>query len=112
MSQRTNLPNPFKLLGQQFRIEWRLYARDRAAMFWTFLFPLLMLFAFGLIFRSGGAPALTLVRVAPEHETRLDREFVKALEESRLKIATLSAADAEKRWKKGETTAQLESTAD
>ena len=60
-----NLPNPFKLLWQQFRIEWRLYARDRGAMFWTFLFPLLMLFGFGVIFRSGGPPALTLVRVAP-----------------------------------------------
>jgi hypothetical protein len=27
------------------------------AMFWTFLFPLLMLFAFGMIFRSGGPPS-------------------------------------------------------
>ena len=60
-----SLPNPLRLLGQQFRIEWRLYARDRGAMFWTFLFPLLMLFGFGVIFRSGGRPALTLVRVAP-----------------------------------------------
>ena len=56
-----NLPNPLKLLAQQFRIEWKLYARDRGAMFWTFLFPLLMLFGFGVIFRSGGPPALTLV---------------------------------------------------
>ena len=30
-----NLPNPFKLLWLQFRSEWRLYARDRGAMFWT-----------------------------------------------------------------------------
>ena len=60
-----NLPNPFKLLWLQFRSEWRLYVRDRGAMFWTFLFPLLMLFGFGVIFRSGGPQALTLVRVAP-----------------------------------------------
>jgi ABC-2 type transport system permease protein len=104
-----NLPNPFKLLWLQFRSEWRLYMRDRAAMFWTFLFPLLMLFGFGVIFRSGGAPALTLVRVAPPQETARDRAFLKALEESRLKIVTLSAADAEQRWGKGDTTAQLES---
>ena len=104
------LPNPFKLLGQQFRIEWRLYVRDRGAMFWTFLFPLLMLFGFGVIFRSGGPPAITLVRVAPAQETERDRAFLKALEESRLKILTLPAAEAEERWRKGETMAQLEST--
>ena len=106
--ERAGLPSPFRLLGQQFRVEWRLYARDRGAMFWTFLFPLLMLFAFGLIFRSGGGPALTLVRVAPAEDSALDRAFVKALDETRLKIETLSAADAEKRWAQGSTAAQLE----
>jgi ABC-2 type transport system permease protein len=105
-----NLPSPFKLLAQQFRIEWRLYARDKGAMFWTFLFPLLMLFGFGVIFRSGGPPQLTLVRVAPASETPRDRAFVKALEESHLKVLTLPAAEAEQRWRKGETMAQLEST--
>src|SRR5271169_6737316 len=106
------LPNPFKLLWQQLRIEWRLYARDRGAMFWTFLFPILMLFAFGVIFRSGGPPSLTLVRIAPAQESERDRAFVKALEEARLKIVTLSAADARARWEKGQTTAQLESAGD
>jgi ABC-type multidrug transport system permease subunit len=105
--RRTRLPSPLRLLGQQFRIEWRLYARDRGAMFWTFLFPLLMLFAFGLIFRSGG-PDMTLVRVPPPRETPLDRAFVRALGDTHMKIETLSAAEAEKRWTKGETTAQLE----
>ena len=104
-----HLPNPFKLLGQQFRIEWRLYARDRAAMFWTFLFPLLMLFGFGVIFRSGGPPVLMLVRIAPPQETTRDRAFLRALEESHLKVETLGAAEAERRWAKGETMAQLES---
>jgi hypothetical protein len=103
------LPNPFRLLLQQFRIEWLLYARDRAAMFWTFLFPLLMLFGFGVIFRSGGPPALTLVRVLPAEVSARDSAFLKALEESRLKIVTLPAEEAEARWRKGETMAQLES---
>jgi ABC-2 type transport system permease protein len=103
------LPNPFALLWLQFRSEWRLYVRDRGAMFWTFLFPLLMLFGFGVIFRSGGPPALTLVRIAPPHASARDQAFVKALSESRLKIVTLSTAEADERWGKGETTAQLES---
>jgi hypothetical protein len=30
-------PNPFALLWRQFKIELRLYLRDRAAMFWTFI---------------------------------------------------------------------------
>jgi len=102
-------PSPLTLLGQQFRIEWRLYVRDRAAMFWTFLFPLLMLFGFGVIFRSGGAPTMTLVRVAPAAETARDRAFVAALAEAHLQVVTLGAAEAEARWAKGETTAQLES---
>src|ERR1700730_19359459 len=107
-----NLPNPFELLWRQFRNEWRLYARDKGAMFWTFLFPLLMLFGFGVIFRSGGPPALTLVRVRPAQETARDKAFLKVLEESRLKILTLGAKEAEERWAKGETTAQLESAGD
>src|SRR6476660_8446403 len=107
--ETTTFPNPFALLWRQFKIEWRLYLRDRAAMFWTFLFPLLMLFGFGVIFRSGGPPALTLVRVAPAQETDRDRAFLRALQETRLKVVTLPAKEAEERWAKGGTTAQLES---
>src|SRR3982074_3165877 len=107
-----NLPTPFELLWRQFRTEWRLYARDRGAMFWTFLFPLLMLFGFGVIFRSGGTPSVKLVRVAPAHDTARDQAFVKALKDSRAEIVTLPAAQAEQRWSKGETTAQLEPVGD
>lgn len=106
------LPNPGTLLWQQFKIQWQLYVRDRGAMFWTFLFPILMLFAFGVIFRSGGPPSLTLVRIAPAQETSRDRAFVQALEESRLKILTLTVEEANARWEKGQTTAQLESVGD
>ncbi len=110
--ETTTFPNPFVLLWRQFKIEWRLYLRDRAAMFWTFAFPLLALFFFGVIFRSGGPPALTLVRIAPAHETARDQAFLNALQEGRLKVVTLDAKQAEERWKKGETTAQIESVGD
>ena len=107
------MPNPLALLWRQFRTEWRLYARDRAAMFWTFLFPLLMLFGFGVIFRSGGGAPATVVRVAaPGTETPRDRALVKALEESHLKVLTLDPKDAEDRWTKGDTTVQIESAGD
>ena len=107
--QPTTMPKLSALLWRQFKIEWRLYVRDRAAMFWTFAFPLLMLFGFGVIFRSDGRPALTLVRIAPAHETARDQAFLKALQEARLNVVTLDAKQAEERWKKGETTAQVES---
>lgn len=110
-SIRMRPPNPFRLLGQQFRLEWRLYARDRGAMFWSFMFPILMLFAMGVIFRSNRTPTLTLVRVAPAAESPRDRAFVKALEESALTVVTLPADEAERRWARGKTIAQLESTA-
>jgi ABC-2 type transport system permease protein len=109
------VPNPFWLLWQQFGIEWRLYARDRTAMFWTFLFPLLMLFGFGVMFRAGGPPQLTLVRVEPPAsiaESARDQAFQQALADSHLDVLTLSPAAAEARWAKGETTAQLESAGD
>ena len=108
----TIFPKPSLLLWRQFKIEWRLYLRDRAAMFWTFAFPLLALFGFGLIFRSGGPPALTLVRIAPAHETARDRAFLHALEEGRIQVVTLDATQAEERWRKGDTTAQIESVGD
>ena len=101
-------PSPLWLLGQQFRVEWRLYARDRGAMFWSFLFPILMLLGMGVIFRSGGARAMTIVRIAPAAATERDRAFVKALEEAHLTVVTLPPAEAEERWTKGRTTAQLE----
>ena len=46
------------LLLRQFVMEWRLYSRDRVAMFWTFAFPVLLLLGFGTIFRSGVGPRL------------------------------------------------------
>jgi ABC-2 type transport system permease protein len=106
---KQNFPSPFLLLWRQFKIEWRLYLRDRGAMFWSYAFPLLALFGFGLIFRSGGPQSLTLVRIAPAHESARDRAFVTALEQARFKVVTLTPREADERWRKGETVAQIES---
>jgi len=95
------------LLFRQFIMEWKLFARDRAAMFWTFAFPMLLLAGFGTIFRSGASPAVTLVVVGDEARTPL----VRALGSTPVKVLALDARAAESRWKKGETSAQLEETA-
>jgi len=94
------------MLLRQFLIEWKLFSRDRAAMFWTFAFPVLMLLGFGTIFRSGSAPALTLVVAG--HASESSADLLKALERTPVKPLLLSSAEAQARWKKGDTAAQLE----
>ena len=91
-------------LTRQFVMEWKLFRRDRVAMFWTFAFPMLLLAGFGTIFRSGAAPAVTLVAAGSAARTPL----VQALKASPVKVLALGEAEAESRWKKGETAAQLD----
>jgi len=100
------------MLLRQFLMEWKLYSRDRVAVFWTFLFPVLMLVGFGVIFRSGKPPAQTLVWVQPAQARPVDAQLQQALADTSLKLLPLSPAEAETRWSKGDTAAQLESTPD
>jgi ABC-2 type transport system permease protein len=98
------------MLLRQFLMEWKLYSRDRVAVFWTFLFPVLMLVGFGVIFRTGTGPALSLVRVLPAQEGPADLQLKQALTQAPLKVLELSPKDAEARWREGKTAVQLEST--
>lgn len=93
-----------RLLLGQFQMEWKLFRRDRMATFWTFLFPVFMLLGFGVIFRSGGGTVLTLVSVLPVQADGL----LDALAHTPVKVVPLAADEAEARWKRGETAAQLE----
>lgn len=99
------------MLLRQFILEWKLFSRDRTAMFWTFLFPLLMLLGFGVIFQSQG-PSLTLVWVQPAHVSPLDADFERALAATPLKLLKLTPEAAEARWRRGETAAQIEKSGD
>ena len=92
------------LLLRQFVMEWKLFSRDRAAMFWTFAFPMLLLAGFGTIFRAGSTPSVTLVVSG----SAAGNPLIQALAQSPVKVLALSERDAEARWKKGETCAQLE----
>ncbi len=97
------------LLWRQFIMEWKLYLRDRGATFWTFAFPVIMLLGFGFIFRNGEGPATTLVWVAPIQSPG-DLALEQALIKSPVKVLKLTSEEANARWAKGETSAQLEST--
>ena len=97
------------MLWRQFAMEWRLYSRDRVAMFWTMAFPVLLLLGFGTIFREDGGPKLSLVRVQSPMPTPRDAALDQALTDLHLKVQSLPRAEAEARWSRGETAAQLES---
>jgi ABC transporter DrrB family efflux protein len=96
------------MLWRQFVMEWRLYSRDRVAMFWTFAFPVILLLGFGTIFRDGGGPKLSVVRVQAPAPGARDLALDQALADLQLKVQTLPKAEAEARWARGETAAQLE----
>ena len=100
------------LLWRQFLMEWKLYSRDRAAMFWTFAFPILMLLGFGVMFRNGDAPELGVVWVKPAQIQAKDEALLKTLEQFPTKLIPLSPAEAEARWSRGETAVQIEPSDD
>ncbi|MBS1785648.1 MAG: ABC transporter permease [Acidobacteria bacterium] len=97
-----------KLLYRQFKMEWTLYIRDKGAMFWTFLFPVLMLLGFGLIFKGGNDPKMPVVWVQPAVVQPADKAMLDTLAHFPVKLMPMSAAEAEAKWQKGETAVQLE----
>ncbi|MGH3431589.1 MAG: ABC transporter permease [Thermocrispum sp.] len=50
-SSQTPVPHPFMALS---RAAFKGFIRDKAALFWTIMFPLMFLVIFGLIFTDGG----------------------------------------------------------
>ncbi len=100
------------LLWRQFLMEWKLYSRDRAAMFWTFAFPVLMLLGFGVMFKGGDTPRLSVVWVKPAQLLAKDEALLKTLEKFPTKLLALSPTEAEAKWSRGETTVQVEPTTD
>lgn len=96
------------ILWRQFVMEWRLYSRDRVAMFWTMAFPVLLLLGFGTIFRNEGGPRLSVVRVESQAPTSRDLALDQALADLQVKVQTLPKAEAEARWSRGETATQVE----
>ena len=97
------------MLWRQFAMEWRLYSRDRVALFWTMAFPVLLLLGFGIMFRNSTGPQLSLVRVESLAPSPGDRALDQSMADLQLKVQLLSKAEAEARWSRGETAAQLES---
>lgn len=93
---------------RQFAMEWKLYVRDRVALFWTFFFPVVLLLGFGVIFRDGRGPQLVVVRVLAGAEGAEDAALRRALEDQHARVETVSPAEGEARWKDGRVPVLLE----
>ena len=96
------------LLWRQFLMEWKLYARDKGAMFWTFAFPVLMLLGFGTIFRDGSGPKVTVVRIASGAESPRDAALREAIEAQHVTVERLAPEAAEAKWKDGKVAVLVE----
>ena len=95
------------MIWRQFVMEWKLYTRDKGAMFWTFAFPVVMLLGFGFIFRSGNGPRLSVVWVEPASPGPRDAALRKAMEEVQLHVMPMTPAEAQARWARSETAAEV-----
>jgi ABC-type multidrug transport system permease subunit len=100
------------ILWRQFAMEWRLFSRDRVALFWSMAFPVLLLLFFGTVFRDSGGPKLSVVRVESPVPSPGDQALDQAMADLQLKVQVLPKAEAEARWSKGETATQLEPLGD
>lgn len=83
----------------------RILSRDRLAVFWVLGFPVLFSLLFGAVFNTGAdrdrAP-VSVVLVAPDAPSPAADSFARALaREPSLRVATASAAEAERRVRAG-----------
>ena len=85
------------------------YMRDKVALFFTFLFPLIFLLIFGTIFGGDGAPRFTVVTI-DRANTTFSNQFIEGLEESDIFtiLDTESFDKAKEQMGRGEISAIIE----
>ncbi|HYB63286.1 MAG TPA: ABC transporter permease, partial [Thermoplasmata archaeon] len=66
-------------LGADFKIVVRSYTRNPVALFFSLIFPIILISLFGLIFSSVGSSTTTLYVVNDDHGSAPSRAFLEAL---------------------------------
>lgn len=84
----------------------RLMPRNRAGMFFTFVWPLIITVMFGFAFGGEATPGKPKLVVVDEDATDASRAFAKRLEES-FELSNMSAADAEDAVRLGQRPAYI-----
>ncbi len=88
--------------------DWLLLLRDKAALFFTFGFPLIIAIFFGTAFSGGGQTAAISLAVADLDGSAQSREWISRLEKSdALDIRLLPQDQAREQVRKGKQTAML-----
>jgi ABC-type multidrug transport system permease subunit len=82
-------------------MRWREFLREKEAVFWVFVFPVLMTFALGIAFRNS-APEKTLVAIEGDAQTPSVSQLVNALAQSpEITAKVLSPDEATKALRSG-----------
>src|ERR1043166_10182575 len=83
------------------RMRWGEFLREKEAVFWVFVFPVLMTFALGIAFRNS-APEKTLVAIEEDPQSASVSELSNALAQSpEITASILSPDDATKALRSG-----------
>src|SRR5262245_42538676 len=72
---------PLHPLLELTRMRWREFLREKEAVFWVFVFPVLMTFALGIAFRNS-SPERTLVAIEGDPQSASVIELSNALAQS------------------------------
>ena len=76
------------------RIVSRTYLRNPVALFFSLIFPIILISLFGLIFSTVGTGAVTLVVVNDDHNSLVSVEFLSALNDTtvvKVQLVSVSA---------------------
>ena len=86
----------------------RLLFSDKAAVFFTLFFPLIMATFFGTVFSGGGGSAGISLAIADKDNSTLSQAYIESLSESSaLNVQRLDEATAKEQVRKGKITAVL-----
>ncbi len=71
-------------IGADLRVVVRSYARNPVALFFSLIFPIILIGLFGLIFSTIGSTSTTLIVLNEDHDSPYSQEFLSALDNTTL----------------------------
>lgn len=76
-------------IGADFVVVARTYRRNSAALFFSLIFPVILIFLFGAIFSGAGSTKVTLEVLNEDHNSSLSASFLSALNNTSLVTASV-----------------------
>ena len=81
-------------IGADFTIVFRSYARNPVALFFSLIFPIILIGLFGLIFSAAGSTSTTIYVVNDDHGSEPSHAFLAALNETKVVSVQLVQVNA------------------